>query len=82
MLKADGYNKAIMGTIQRCGQEDIILYSTDEILNILVYRDGMSFPEAQEYFEFNILGSWVGEQTPAFYEKSSLAHVLDGESIE
>ena len=42
----------------------------------------MSFPEAQEYFEFNILGSWVGEQTPAFYAKSSLAHLLDGESIE
>ena len=46
MLKADGYNAAIMGLVQRCGQESVVLYDTDKILGILVYRDGMTYDEA------------------------------------
>ena len=57
MLKADGYNDAIMGLVQRCGQEPVILYDTDKVLQLLVYNDGMTYDEAVEFFEFNILGS-------------------------
>ncbi len=79
MLKADGYNAAIMGLVQRCGQESVILYDTDKILGILVYRDGMTYDEAVEFFEFNILGSWVGDQTPAFFSKASLEDLKEEE---
>jgi len=75
MLRADGYNSAIMGIVQRCGQDPVILYDTDKIIQILVYDDGMSEDEAIEYFEFNILGAWVGDETPAFFSKSSLAEL-------
>ena len=33
-------------------------------------RDGMSDEEAVEYFEFNVTGAWVGENTPIFFEKA------------
>ena len=75
MLKADGYNDAIMGLVQRCGQEPVILYDTDKVLEILVYSDGM------EFFEFNILGSWVGEETPAFFSKASLKELKQMEDV-
>tara|TARA_R110000803_G_scaffold44729_5_gene94607 strand:- start:260 stop:508 length:249 start_codon:yes stop_codon:yes gene_type:complete len=81
MLKADGYNAAIMGLVQRCGQESVILYDTDKILGILVYRDGMTYDEAVEFFEFNILGSWVGDQTPAFFSKASLEDLQEEEDL-
>jgi len=81
MLKADGYNAAIMGIVQRYGQESVILYDTDKILGILVYRDGMTYDKAVEFFEFNILGSWVGEQTPAFFSKASLDDLLEEEDL-
>jgi len=81
MLKADGYNAAIMGIVQRCGQDAVILYDTDKVLEILVYNDGMTYDEAVEYFEFNILGSWVGEETPAFYSKASLEDLQQEEDL-
>jgi hypothetical protein len=30
--------------------------------------EDMSNEEAEEYFEYNVLGSWVGESTPVFVE--------------
>jgi hypothetical protein len=31
-------------------------------------RDGMSWEEAQEFFDFNIKGAWVGPNTPVFVQ--------------
>jgi len=71
MLRADGFNDAIMGIVQRCGQDDVVLYDTDKVIEGLMNGDGMSYQEAVEYFEFNILGAWMGEGTPAFFSKAS-----------
>ena len=59
MLKADGFDEAVIGIGSRCGQKDIIAYDRDECIAILCRRDGMSFEEAVEYFEVNtvVLGS-------------------------
>ena len=29
-------------------------------------RDGMTYKEAVEWMEFNVVGAWVGETTPIF----------------
>jgi hypothetical protein len=31
--------------------------------------DGMSRDEAEEWFEFNQIGSWVGDSTPCFLSR-------------
>ena len=54
MMIADGYDAAIIGVARRCGQPDLIAYDLEKIIEILVKRDGMSYEEAVEYFEFNI----------------------------
>ena len=69
MLKADGFNDAIIGVGSRCGKDDILVYDNDKIISILMKKDGMTFEEALEYFHFNILGSWVGEGTTMFLRK-------------
>jgi len=33
---------------------------------VLMFRDEMPYDEAVEYIEFNVVGAWVGEQTPMF----------------
>tara|TARA_R110000822_G_scaffold82279_1_gene194736 strand:- start:47 stop:313 length:267 start_codon:yes stop_codon:yes gene_type:complete len=63
LLTADGFDEAIIGVGSRCGQPDIVVYSRDKAIEILM-RDGMSYDEAVEYFEFNVAGAWVGEETP------------------
>ena len=64
MLTADGLDAAIIGVGARCGQPDIVAYAVEKVLEILVARDGMSYEEALEFYEFNIEGAWVGDQTP------------------
>ena len=61
LLKADGYDEAVIGLDARSGS---LIYSIEMILDILE-RD-MCAEDALEYFEFNILGAYVGEQTPIY----------------
>ena len=65
MLKADGFDEAIIGIGSRCGQPDIIAYDVNKCIKILMDQ-GMTDEEAMEFFEFNVVGSWVGEETPIF----------------
>ena len=65
-LKADGFDDAIIGIASRCGQNDLIAYDVSKIIQILMDRDGMEYDEAQEFFEFNIIGAYMGEHTPIF----------------
>lgn len=65
MLKADGFDEAIIGVGYRCGQPDIIAYDVNKCIKILMDQ-GMTDEEAMEFFEFNVVGAWVGEETPIF----------------
>ncbi len=61
-LKADGFNAAIIGAEYHTQR---VVYSIERILAILI-EDGMDMEEAQEHFDFNIGGAYVGEMTPLF----------------
>lgn len=43
-----------------------IFYDRDKCIEILMLRDHMSYETAVEFFEFNTIGAWMGENTPAF----------------
>ena len=64
-MTADGFDEAIIGTVERFGDsEAIILYDKEKVIQILM-KD-MTREEAEEYFYYNIIGAYVGEGTPAF----------------
>lgn len=65
-LLADGYEDAIIGVAERCGQPTLVVYDAVKCIQILIDRDGMTPEEASEFFAFNTLGSWMGEHTPLF----------------
>ena len=62
----DGFDDCIVGAVERFGMNPVLLYDTDKILEKLTSEDEMSFDEATEYFDFNILGAWMGDGTPCF----------------
>ena len=64
LLFADGFDDAIIGVAERIGMEPVVAYDVNKIIEILA-RD-MPEDEAVEYFEFNILGAYMGERTPVF----------------
>ena len=58
----DGLDEAILGITDEFGNGRRILYSKDKIMNILMERDGMTSSESEEFFDYNILGLYAGEQ--------------------
>ena len=79
-LLADGFEDAFMGIVQQFNRY-LAVYDRDKCLNVLIERDGMTFTEAVEYFDFNVTGAWMGENTPAFFMPCSLPQP-DGEDDE
>lgn len=65
LLFMDGYDHCIIGVLERIGTEPYVLYDKDKVLESLV-SDGMSMSEAIEFYEYNMLGSFVGEHTVGF----------------
>jgi len=65
-LLANGFEAALIGYVERYGQELIALYDREKCIQILMERDGMTEEGAEEFFEFNTIGAWVGDMTPAF----------------
>jgi len=67
-LLCDGFDEAIIGMAERINLGPIVAYDIDKMLEIMVERDGMTYEEAMEYFDYNILGAWLGENTPVYIQ--------------
>ena len=66
MIVLDGFDDCILGRVEQAGSDTKILYSIKAILSKLMERDGMSYEEAYEFYEYNILGLYGQESFPAF----------------
>jgi len=64
----DGLDDAIIGITEEFGGSRRILYSKHKILEILTQRDLMTWSEAEEFYDYNILGLYAGEQNPVFMD--------------
>ena len=62
----DGLDDAIIGIVEEFGNGPRILYSKNKILTILCERGEMTYSEAVEFFDYNIIGLYAGEQNPVF----------------
>lgn len=68
-LSEPEYDDAIIGVARRIGMEDVVAYDSNKVYEIIakmMNTDDMM--EVFEYFEFNILGAYVGERTPVFVD--------------
>ena len=66
VLLADGFEGAFIGMCERFGMEPVAAYDRGKCLNILIQRDQMTYEEAEEFFDFNVIGAWAGDLTPVF----------------
>ena len=74
MLQVDGMSEALLGQMTMAKWEDnpyeVLVYSVDKIIEILIDRDGMTEEEAIEFFEFNIEGAYMGRMTPVYVHQT------------
>ena len=64
MLKADGFDTAIIGVQIELGK---IVYDKHKMIQVLI-QQGMSNEEAIEYLEYNVWSAYVGEHTPIYID--------------
>ena len=60
------FEPAILGIAHRFGMQPVVTYDYRKVIDI--FAEDMSHEEAQEYFDFNVIGAWLGEGTPIFIE--------------
>lgn len=78
MLLADGYEKAFIGTtISAFSRKQVALYDYDKCIMILMNDNEWSEEDALEWFNFNTIGSWVGDDTPIFVNIHKLEEIND-----
>jgi hypothetical protein len=66
VMMATGLEDAFIGIGRQFSNSPFAIYDREKCIDILM-KD-MSNEEAEEYFEYNVQGSWVGESTPVFVE--------------
>lgn len=66
MLFADGFDDALIGIVEQFGRPPVALYSYDMCITVLMERDSMEEEEAIEFFDYNVIGAYMGENTPSF----------------
>jgi hypothetical protein len=82
LVIADGLDQAFIGLMLRFNVlEPIACYDYDRVIQGFM-ADGMTEEEAVEYFEFNVIGSWVGDRTPCYLRRMSLDEAVDLASEE
>jgi len=71
LVLPDMFAPAIIGVAHQFNKS-LAIYDSAQIIKILMDREDMSENDAKEHFEYNIKGSYVGEDTPLF-----LDHIRD-----
>ena len=69
-IYANGFEEALIG-VGRQFTRSLAVYDYDKCVSILMSRDGMDEHDAIEFIEFNVVGTWVGENTPVFVARGS-----------
>ena len=73
-LKADGFDKAIIG-IDSLSER--IVYDKWAMVEILMVDDQMSEEDAVEFLEFNTWNTYVGKHTPIYVDVMGIEEIND-----
>ena len=65
-MLADGFDDAILGMCVQFGSEPVVAYDFNKCVEIIMERDGMEREEAIDFINFNVVGAYVGLNTPVF----------------
>ena len=71
----DGLEAAFVGLATQFTKDPIAVYDRDKCIACLEAQ-GMSNEEAEEYFEFNTVGTWAGDRTPLILRRHATPGVV------
>jgi hypothetical protein len=62
----DEFESAIVGLVETFGKPTVVCYDKEKCIKLIQKSTGGKREEAEEYFEFNVIGSYLGDSTPVF----------------
>ena len=68
LLEGPEFDQAIVGIVERYGYPRIVCYDYELVIQVLK-QQGMTDEEAVEWWDFNIIGAWMGDETPCFLHR-------------
>jgi len=66
MLFTEGFDHALIGYGEKGGSNTVAVYDKQLCIEVLINRDNMTVAEANEFFDYNTLGAYMGQNTPIF----------------
>lgn len=72
-----GLEDCIIGIVEEFGNGRRILYDKNKILQKLQETNPMTQQDAEEYYDYNILGLYAGEQNAVFLDLSLEPKVIN-----
>jgi hypothetical protein len=71
----DGYQDCLVGiTTADNSDNPVAVYSTLCIINKLMRTEAMDYDEANEYYSYNIAGSYMGQHSPLYIASFGACH--------
>jgi hypothetical protein len=68
LVMEERYDDCIIAAGTNFSGAQFVVYDFNKVICVLMEQDGMTWEEAWEWYEFNMLGSYVGMSTPAYVE--------------
>ncbi len=65
LLQADGFDDAIIGLEPLSGK---VIYDIDMMVQVLITQEELTWEDAVEYLDYNVLNAYVGENTPIYIQ--------------
>jgi len=65
MEPREQFDACIVGLGYRFHDGPLAMYSADKVIGALM-EEGMDEEEAQEWFDVNVIGAWLGDGTPVY----------------
>jgi len=81
----EGHDNALIGYIERFGSEPVACYDYNVVIRNLMNEfygheeEQEAYEAAIEWYQYNMIGAWVGEGTPCFLLKPEEVCLLIGE---
>jgi hypothetical protein len=65
LVQLEGYDDCYLGVAETYGENPAVCYDYEKIIKKLT-DEGMDAEEAEDYFDYNIVGAYFGEKMPIF----------------
>ena len=80
--EADDFMDCMIGVIYGADVSDRVCYDMEKVIERLMKRNDWNYEDAREYFDFNILGAYVGESSPVYMYLHNVKYLVEKENAE